>query len=217
MSARCGRPGPPDAHTAGFELGVLERPHFHRMINQRVVVIGLKPTERQLGTAQAGEAGGHPPVYVGTAFRRLDFYLTGLVFVPHGGQEYTGAVEITVGGIQVRATDRQVPGIYLILHLHRAVAGWQLPGLLVDLGHRQGLAMTTGFDMHQMAGEVTNHVAAGNPGRQCKGLPSESGSPRSVFTSNRCASGRSGRIRYSIMGTPDSVSNENRGAMAPGW
>jgi hypothetical protein len=46
-----------------------------------------------------------------------------------------------------------------------------LPGVLVDLVEAYHFAGSLGADRHDVAREVTNQVAAGNPGRQREALP----------------------------------------------
>ena len=161
----------PVRHTTGFELGILEGAHFHRMVDQGIVVVCPETAKTQLRAGQPGQPGSQVPAQVGGTFRCVDIHFAGLILVPHGCQEYTGAIEITVGGIQVGATHGQVPGVNVVLQLHRTIARWHLPGLLVDFRHGQRLTLATGLQIDQMAGEIPDHVAAGNPGRQRKRLP----------------------------------------------
>ena len=58
------------------------------------------------------------------------------LFLAVHAQEHAGAVEETVGFVQVRAAHRQVPCIDLVFDAQRAVAGRGLPGVVVELVHR---------------------------------------------------------------------------------
>ncbi len=158
-------------HAAGFEAGMVEMAHLHRMIDQGVVIVGAETAETQLRAADPVEPGGQFPGGVGGAVRGFDVHLAGLVLEPHGGEKQAASVEIAVGGVQVGAAHRQVPGVHLIAHRDRPAGRRQLPGLLVQLGHVHGSAGRRRFQRHDMAGEVTDHVAAGDPGGQGQPLP----------------------------------------------
>ena len=158
-------------HAASFKTGMVEMPHLHRMIDQRVVVVGAEAAEPQLRTADPVEPGGQFPGGVGGAVRGVDVHLAGLVLEPHGGEKQTAAVEITVGGVQMGAAHREIPGVDLIAHGHRPGGRRHLPGLLVELGHVQGRVVRRRLQGHDMTGEIPDHVAAGDPGGQRQPLP----------------------------------------------
>ncbi len=127
--------------------------------------------------ARQRQRGRHLPVTVAGALRSLDVDETGAVGTPLDGQEDAGAVEETVGLVEMRGAHRQIPGINLVMQAQRA-AGPQrrgAPAVLVELLHAPRLAIDLGPQAHDVARELADHVAARDPRRQAENLASRIG------------------------------------------
>src|SRR5690606_14254352 len=102
-------PGP--AYGEGFHMG---RAHFNRMIDQRIIIGRFVRAEsvRQVRvptTARQRQASVNAPVAGAGAGR--DGHLAWLLLASMYLQKNAGAVEKTVGLVQVRTAYRQIPGI----------------------------------------------------------------------------------------------------------
>ncbi len=168
-------------HAAGVELAQGEAAHLHGVVDQLVVVLGPVQAEAvALGGALLAsgfrQAGGNAPAGVFQALGWEDVHPMGLAFVAVGGQKDAGAVEEAVGLVEVGAAHREIPGVNGVAQGHRAFsARRQLPAVLVEFGGRDGPASRLGRQADDVAGELADHVAAGNPRRQAEHLPGRVG------------------------------------------
>src|SRR3546814_20718387 len=67
-------------------------------------------------------------------------------------------------------TDTLFPYTTLFRSLQRAGAGRGLPGVVIELGDGDRPAGRAGLQSFDLAREIADQVAAGNPGRQCQPL-----------------------------------------------
>ena len=107
----------------GGEADDLRRAHLDRVVDQRVVVgRPVQPEAVAAGRARQAarfrQAGVHRPALDA---RRRQVDQAGQLFL--AAQEHAGAVEETVGFVQVRAAHRQVPGIDLVFDAQRPSQG----------------------------------------------------------------------------------------------
>ncbi len=79
-------------------------------------------------------------------------------------------VEETVGLVEVGSAHRQIPGVHLVGHRQRTGRRRDLPGVLVELVHAQLAVAGERRQAHDVARELADHVAAGNPRRQHESL-----------------------------------------------
>ncbi len=158
----------------GAEAAHGEVAHLDGVIDQLVVVCHLVAAEAvALGTTAAwrlAHGRGDTPAGIGLAVGCMDVDRARLVFLPFGAEEDRAAVEEAVRGVQVRGAHGQVPGVDLIAERKRPVHRCRLPALLVQLGQCHRLAAGIRADAHDIACEVADHVAAGNPRRQVEQL-----------------------------------------------
>ncbi len=162
--------GDPVGDAQDLEGDQAEAAHLHRVVDEVRVALGLVAAEAQGLGGQGPQAGGHPPGGAQVAGWWQQFQgAGGPVQVGHT-QQQGGAVEVGVLGVQMGAAHRQVPGIDPVAHRDwpapGATPGVQGPGLLVALGQGQGPGGVGGGYVQDVAGEVPDHVAPGDPGRQ---------------------------------------------------
>ena len=172
-------------NATGLKGGVAEAAHFDRVVDQFVVVFGAVQAEAVAPGFAALVAGGlnwihrrgDAPVLVAFACRRLDIDVARRLFLPDHAQEDAGAVEEGVRLVKVRAAHREIPGVDLDddSQRRRVLQRRRLPGVLVELLQRDRLAACFGANRHDVAGEVADQVAAGNPCRQRETLPDRIG------------------------------------------
>ncbi len=167
--------GHPVRHAADLEFDQIETAHLHRMIDQIVIIIGQIVTKAPgLGIVSA-HAGGDAPVGIGVTLRRQQLHPAGLIGGAVHPQKQAGAVEVAMGAIQVRGTNRQLPGMHLIANAQRTLDAINPPGLLVELDHGQRAGGTRSRQATDITGKVANHVATRNPRRQRQGQRTASG------------------------------------------
>ena len=109
----------------GGEADDLRRAHLDRVVDQRVVVgRPVQPEAVAAGRARQAarfrQAGVHRPALDA---RRRQVDQAGQLFLAVHAQEHAGAVEETVGFVQVRAAHRQVPCIDLVFDAQRPSQG----------------------------------------------------------------------------------------------
>ena len=103
-------------NTAGLEGNAGETSHFHRMIDEFIVVGAAVETE-PLAIGAAGNTFGERhgrcdlPVAIGCAGRRLEFDEAGRILLANDLQENTGAVEEGMRRVEVRPAHRKIPSI----------------------------------------------------------------------------------------------------------
>ncbi|MOA14474.1 hypothetical protein D3C78_1345770 [compost metagenome] len=151
----------------------MRRAHFHGVVDQRVVVrrqVQAEPVAAGGALVAAGfrQAGVDLPAV--QPARRRQVQQAGQVVLAMHAQEHAGAVEEAMAVVQMRAANRQVPGVDLVFDSQRPVAGRRLPGVVVDFvdihAPRAGMRRQ-GFDL---AREIADEIAAGNPRRQRQAL-----------------------------------------------
>jgi len=87
------------------------------------------------------------------------------MLLPLDAREQAGTVEEGVRGIQMRTAHRIVPGIDFQRDRERLPARCSAPGMLVELGQRDGCtAIIGGLDADDVTGEVADQITAGRPG-----------------------------------------------------
>ena len=82
-----------------------------------------------------------------------------------------------MGPVEVGAAHREVPRMNLVVQGERLLRldRRRLPGVLVELGQRYRLAAGFGTDGDDVAGEIADQVAAGNPRGRANRWPAGSG------------------------------------------
>ena len=152
-------------HSACGEAAAPEVAHLYGAVHQLVVVscgVGAKALCIDLHSAQAG--GQLPVRHLG---RWADAQLVGLCLLAMHAQQQAGAVEKTTALVQPGGTHGSVVGIDQIAQLHRRIcAAVQLPLVLAQLLHGNGLAVLAGVQILQVLGKFTHQIAAGNPDGQ---------------------------------------------------
>ena len=157
-------------HAMRLEGGQREVAHFHRVVDQLIVVGRLVAAETIALRLQFRQGGGHAPGLAGRILRLHDVHLVRLGFLPQYAQEHAGAVEEAVILVQVRGAHGQIPGIHVVFERQGALARSRLPRMLVQFGQRHGLALGLGADADDVARKFADHVAARDPGRQGQDL-----------------------------------------------
>src|SRR5690606_13831279 len=94
------------------------------------------------------------------------------VFLAPDGQEDAGAVEESMGFVDMRTAHREIPGIHHVLDGEGSGARFAAPGMVVGLGDPHRITAAAGLERFDLAGEISNKIAAGNPRRkgQCLAL-----------------------------------------------
>lgn len=153
-------------HASHVEARPGEVAGLDRMIEELVVVDGAIGAEAALGRPVARHGGRHPPrrIFVARGCRDVDDARR--VLAAFGQQEHRRAVEIAAGGVEVGRAHRQVERVHLRDDRHASARGRRVPRALVDLPDRQRLAVARRAHLHEVAREVADQVAAGNPGGQ---------------------------------------------------
>src|SRR3569623_1087803 len=117
------------------------------------------------------ERGREQPAPISLARRRLDVHAMTAICLAVYANEHTGAVEIAMSAVEVRAAHRHVPGVDVIEQRERAQTRRAAPAMLVELAHCQRDGFGLGPQLHHVLGELADHVTAGNPRRQRLTLP----------------------------------------------
>ena len=157
-------------YAAGSKAQAREGPHFNRMVDQFIIVARSVSAKSSVCRSRPRQTGCHLPGAVARRRRRINLHRTVSILLPQYSQKHTGAVEKTVGGIQMRAAHRKIPCVDLVVDNQRTVRGRRLPGVLVQLRKAKCTAAGLRANRHDMPCEFANHVAAGNPRRQRKAL-----------------------------------------------
>ena len=144
--------------------------HFHRVIDQFVVVRRCVGAETMVRSAASAHSRRHAPVPVARAFRRGDLHLAAPVFQADRTQKYAGPVEETVRSVQVCTAHRQIPRVHLHAHAERSGNACRTPGVLVEFFKGNRPPAGACLDGNDVACKVPHQVAAGDPCRQCKFL-----------------------------------------------
>ncbi len=97
------------------------------MVDQFVVVGGDITAKGTALGFQRRQRGSDTPGVKGIALRTLDIDDVRGIFLADHAQEYAGAVEETVGLVQMRGTHRQIPRIHQVMQCQRPVARRRLP------------------------------------------------------------------------------------------
>ena len=166
------------ADTARLEVRPGKGADLDRVVDQFVVVRRLvEPESVPLGGARPapglGQRRRHTPV-LGTAPGRChQFDQAGAALVAMRAQKHTGAIEEGMTVIEVRGPHRQVPRVDFAFDLERRSGSPRCaaPAMLVELFHGQPSAAAAGFERHDVARKVADHVTARNPCRQRQPLP----------------------------------------------
>jgi hypothetical protein len=192
MAISCGTP-------QAVNVASVKGAHGDRVIDQFVIVGGSVEAESvspgSLVTCRS-ERGGDTPGFEVPADRPLDIDQTRQMFVTEGTQEYAAAIEEGVCLVDMRSAYREIPGVDLADDgkRHTLAERRSLPAMFVELGERDRFAGSLGTNRDDVACEVTNQVAAGDPGRQRETLPRRVGCGQVQRTSRRCAAGLLGRM-----------------------
>lgn len=157
-----------------MEFDRLRGSHFDGVIDQRVVVGGLIHAKSMaLGglrvcrcQTQAGV--DFPLIGMGGWIQQ---YLAGVVRLAIYTQKNAGAIEESMGFVEMCAAHRQVPRIHDVLNIQGAGAGIGLPGVIAGFLDLDGVALARGPYRFHLPGKIPNKIAAWDPGRHEHGLP----------------------------------------------
>ena len=164
---------PADGHAVGDsahgEGDQAEAAHLHRVVDEVFVAARLVTAEAQWRCVQGPQAGGDLPVGAAVPRWRHQLDDAGERVLPGHPEEEGGPVEVGMAGVQVGPAHREVPGIDPVAHRQCQAAGCQAPRLFVALLQGNGPGGVLGGDVQDVAGEVPDHVAPGDPGRHGQG------------------------------------------------
>jgi hypothetical protein len=147
-----------------------EVPHLDRMVDEFGVVRRSISTELVSACAGARHRRSNPPVAALRVFRWLDFEAALRILLADDRGKDAGAIEETVGRIEMGAAHAQVPGVDCCRHRQRRLAGAGDPRPLVRFFQADGLTVAGRFDRHDVSRHIANQVAARHPGRKGKRL-----------------------------------------------
>ena len=157
-------------HAGGLEAFQPEAAHLDRVVDQRVVVGRAVAAETVSGRAGFRQRRRDPPVAKRAAGRRCEIDLVRLAVAAVDPDEDAGAVEEPVRFVEMRRAHRRVPGVHPIPEAERPAARRRAPAVLVDLVDRDRRSAAVGGQRDDVARELADHVAAGNPGGQREAL-----------------------------------------------
>ena len=163
---------------AGLESGQGEIPHLDGVIDQ-LVVAGCTVEAEIMSACRADMSAGllhrcgELPGPEFRALRAQDLDQAFALLPAFGQQEDTRAIEESMRLVQMCRADGKVPRIDLVAHQQCCTGGdpTGTPAVLVQFFEANRTAFRLGADTDDVAGELTNHVAARNPGRQGENLP----------------------------------------------
>ncbi|AFK61479.1 hypothetical protein TKWG_04790 [Advenella kashmirensis WT001] len=102
----------------------------------------------------------------GTVIAWVDGHQAWLLFATVHFQKNAGAIEKTVGLIQMGAAHRQIPGVYPIIEREAAGAGRYLPSVIIQFFDGQHRSACLCRQAVNMPGKIPYQIAAWNPCRQ---------------------------------------------------
>ena len=157
-------------HAARLEVREVEAAGRHRVVDQLVVVGGRVEPEAVRRRAGGRERGGHAPARERGARWCRDVDDARHALAAGGAQEHARPVEVAAGRVEVGGAHRQVVRVDVRGHRQRACAGRRLPFVLGGLAHGDRGAGRVGAHGDEVARELADQVAAGNPRRQHEAL-----------------------------------------------
>jgi hypothetical protein len=163
MSARQGEPVRYPKHLEGNQA---EDAHFDGVVDQVLIVIGIKNAKAERLGFPRFEAGGQTPVCIVFATRAADLHLAREPVQAANPQKEAGTVEIAMSIIQMGRPHTQISGVNLQAHPDEMAARHQAPGLFIELLQGQGALLIHRLDGENVSGKVPDHVTARDPGGQ---------------------------------------------------
>ena len=157
------------SHLADGKGEAAKFPHLHGTVDEVPVVLRTIASETVPVGLHQRQRGGHAPVPPYRFGRRGQLDFTGLRFTPLHPQEQAGAVEEGMALVEVGGADRALPRIDLVFEHQLTLGPLHLPALLVQRHHREFPAAAGSTDGDEVAGEIPDHVAAGDPGGEGDG------------------------------------------------
>ena len=157
-------------HAMGLEGRQREAAKFDRVIDQFVIVGCDIAAETVALGVELWQRGGDAPGGICRTFGAADLDFMRRLLLARHAKEDAGAVEECMGLVEMGGAHRQVPCVDLIHQDQRPVAAGGLPAVLVGFFKRDLSAISARRDAHDVARELTNHVAARYPCRQHQAL-----------------------------------------------
>ncbi len=150
-----------------LERAAPETPEFDGVVDELVVVVCLEGG----ATGNVGIDRAHRRRHLPRRRQRADLQPMRLVLASFDAQAQAGAVEEAAVRIEKGGAHRGIEGVDLVAQLQRLVtAAGDVPSRLVALRRHEFAVTLPGVQTRQVARELTDQVAAGNPHRQADPL-----------------------------------------------